>query len=58
MLQYTQDNEEIISHIFRLDPITAGSILLTDTCCTEKGNPGPVLIVKIIEGRNALIILV
>ena len=41
------DNEGSISHILRLDPITAGSILLTaNLVALKRGNSEPILIVK------------
>ena len=44
------DNEGSISHILRLDPITAGSILLTDNLVAPKrGNSEPILTLKITE---------
>ena len=43
-------NEGSISHLLRLDPITAGSNLLTSNLVAlKRGNYEPILIVKIIE---------
>ena len=47
------DNEGSISHILRLDPITAGSILLTTKLVAlKRGNFDPVLTVKRTEWRK------
>ena len=41
------DNKGIVSRILRLDPITAGSILLNDNLVALiRGNSEPVLILK------------
>ena len=47
------DNEGSISHLLRLDPITAGSILLNVTKLPMKrGNSGPILTAKRTERRK------
>ena len=47
------DNEGSISHLLRLDPITAGSILLTiKIVAPKRGNSEPILVVKRTEWRK------
>ena len=47
------DNEGSISHLLRLDPITAGSILLTDNLVAlKRETTEPILTVKITEWRK------
>ena len=47
------DNEGSISHLLRLDPITPGSILLTDNLVAlKRGNYEPILTTKRIEWRK------
>ena len=47
------DNDGSISDILRIDPITAGSILLTDKkYILKRENSDPILTVKIIEWRK------
>ena len=53
------DNEVSVSHILRLDPITAEPILLTVKLVTLiRENHEPILTSKITKWRNSLIILV
>ena len=50
-----RDNEGIISHLLQLDPINAGSILLTSNLFAPKReNYEPILTVKIIEWRKLI----
>ena len=47
------DNGGSILHILRLDPIAAGSILVTaNLIAPKRGNSDPILIVKRNEWRN------
>ena len=47
------DNEVSISDILQLDTITSGSVLLTtNLVALKRGNPEPILTVKIIEWRK------
>ena len=48
-----EDNNEIFSHILKLDPITTGSILLTSNLVAlKRKNTETILTVKIIEWRK------
>ena len=47
------DNEGIISHLLRLDPINTGYILLNaNIVALKKGNSDPILVVKRTEWRK------
>ena len=50
-----EDNKGIISHLLRLDTITAGSICLTaNLVAMKRENPDPILIVKRTEWRRLI----